>query len=94
MSTIGIRAASIPGRDGALAPRTPPRIRTLNQSVSPSRGLPAYGEQTWGCSPPRRARTGRVIVERVVERVALVSNFPIPSKTNYADWAAVMHVML
>jgi hypothetical protein len=26
--------------------------------------------------------------------VALVSNFPIPSKTNYADWAAVMHVML
>jgi hypothetical protein len=30
----------------------------------------------------------------MVERVALVSNFPIPSKTNYADWAAVMHVML
>jgi hypothetical protein len=33
-------------------------------------------------------------VERVVERAALASNFPILSKTNYADWTAVMRVML
>jgi hypothetical protein len=33
-------------------------------------------------------------VERVVERAALASNFLILSKTNYADWAAMMCVML
>jgi hypothetical protein len=33
-------------------------------------------------------------MECVVERAAPVSNFPILSKTNYADWAAVMRVML
>jgi hypothetical protein len=63
-------------------------------SVSPNRGVPAYGEWMRGCSPPRRARTGHVVMECVVERAAPVSNFPILSKTNYADWAAVMRVML
>jgi hypothetical protein len=33
-------------------------------------------------------------VERVVERAALMGNFPILSKTNYSDWVAVMHVMV
>jgi hypothetical protein len=53
-------------------------------------------------SPPRwaerRGRSGRrtseIIVERVVERVAPGGNFPVLTKTNYYDWAALMHVML
>jgi hypothetical protein len=29
-----------------------------------------------------------------VERVAPGGNFPVLTKTNYYDWAALMHVML
>ena len=58
-------------------------------------------------SPPwwaeRRGRTERrmseIVVEWVVERVASehvapTGNFPVLTKTNYYDWAALMHVML
>jgi hypothetical protein len=58
-------------------------------------------------SPPRRAerrgwterRTFEIVIERVMERVALervapVGNFPVLTKTNYYDWAALMRVML
>jgi hypothetical protein len=58
-------------------------------------------------SPPRWAkrrgrserRTSEIVVERVVERVVLervapTGNFPVLTKTNYYDWAALMHVML
>jgi hypothetical protein len=58
-------------------------------------------------SPPRWAkrrgrterRTSEIIVERVVERVASehvapARNFPVLTKTNYYDWAALMRVML
>jgi hypothetical protein len=58
-------------------------------------------------SPPRWAerrgrserRTSEIIVERVVERVALeriapAGNFLMLTKTNYYDWAALMRVML
>jgi hypothetical protein len=56
-----------------------------------------------GRSPPRWARWrgsehghGEVIVERVVEKqvVAVAGKFPILTKTNYYNWAALMHMML
>jgi uncharacterized membrane protein YgcG len=58
-------------------------------------------------SPPRWAehrgrterRTSEIIVEQVMEcvtseRVAPAGNFPVLTKTNYYDWAALMRVML
>jgi hypothetical protein len=58
-------------------------------------------------SPPRWAehrgqterRTSKIVVEWVMERVAservaLAGNFSVLTKTNYYDWAALMHVML
>jgi hypothetical protein len=58
-------------------------------------------------SPPRWAEhhgwterhTSEIVVERVVERVALeciapAGNFPVLTKTNYYDWAALMRIML
>jgi hypothetical protein len=51
----------------------------------------------------RRGRTERctseIVVERVMERVAServapAGNFPVLTKTNYYDWAALMRVML
>jgi hypothetical protein len=58
-------------------------------------------------SPPRWAerhsrierRTSEIVVEWVVERVAServvpAGNFPVLTKTNYYDWAALMRVML
>jgi hypothetical protein len=58
-------------------------------------------------SPPqwveRHGRSGRhtseIVIERVVECVASecvapAGNFPVLTKTNYYDWAALMHVML
>jgi hypothetical protein len=77
-----------------MASRTPSRSQVLDQSVLPNRGPSVYGERIRGRSLPRRARTGHVVVERVVDRAAPASNFPILSKTNYADWTAVMRVML
>jgi hypothetical protein len=53
----------------------------------------AHGNRLWGHSSPRRTRTGRLIMERVVER-ALTGNFRILSKTNYSDWAAVIRILL
>jgi hypothetical protein len=57
-----------------------------------------------GRSPPRWARWrgrsehghGEVIVERVVEKqvVAVAGKFPILTKTNYYNWAALMRMML
>jgi hypothetical protein len=67
----------------------------LERSLSPIRH---------GRSPPRwalwRGRSehgrGEVIIEQVVEKqvVAAAGNFPILTKTNYYDWAALMRVML
>jgi hypothetical protein len=39
---------------------------------------------------------GEVIVERIIEKQVIVAagNFPILTKTNYYDWAALMRVML
>jgi hypothetical protein len=53
-------------------------------------------------SPPRWAgRRGRsqrrheVVVERIVERAAPAGgNFPVLTKTNYYEWAALMRIML
>jgi hypothetical protein len=53
-------------------------------------------------SPPRWTehhgrsghRTSEIVVERVVERVAPAGNFPVLTKTNYYDWAALMRIML
>jgi hypothetical protein len=62
------------------------------------RGRSPPGSRSRGRSPPRwagrRGRNERVVVERVVERVAPAGNFPVLSKTNYYDWAALMRVML
>jgi hypothetical protein len=38
--------------------------------------------------------TSEIIIERVVERVAPAGNFPVLTKTNYYDWAALMRIML
>jgi hypothetical protein len=53
-------------------------------------------------SPPRWAerrgrserRTSEIVIERVVERVTPVRNFPVLTKTNYYDCVALMRVML
>jgi hypothetical protein len=47
------------------------------------------------CGRSERGR-GEVIVERIIEKQVVVAagNFPILTKTNYYDWAALMHVML
>jgi hypothetical protein len=36
----------------------------------------------------------QVIIELVIERAASIGNFSVLMKTNYYDWAALMHVML
>jgi hypothetical protein len=60
-----------------------------------SRSLPRWAERR-GRS---ERRTSEIVVERVVkrvasERVAPARNFPVLTKTNYYDWAALMRVML
>jgi hypothetical protein len=60
-----------------------------------SRSLPRWAERR-GRS---ERRTSEIVVERVVKRVASkrvapARNFPVLTKTNYYDWAALMRVML
>jgi hypothetical protein len=73
--------------------RTPESRRSRSRPLS--RSPPRWAE--------RRSRTERrtseIVVERVVERVtservAPPGNFPVLTKTNYYDWAALMRVML
>jgi hypothetical protein len=73
--------------------RTPESRRSRSRPLS--RSPPRWAE--------RRSRTERrtseIVVERVVERVtservAPPRNFPVLTKTNYYDWAALMRVML
>jgi hypothetical protein len=49
-----------------------------------------------GCDGRSDCSRGEVITEHVVEKqvVAAAGNFPILRKTNYYDWAALMHMML
>jgi hypothetical protein len=68
-------------------------------SLTPEHRRPP--SRSCGRSPPqwagRRGRSERqheVIVERIVERAAPAGNFPVLTKTNYYNWAALMHVML
>jgi hypothetical protein len=76
----------------------PPR---QNGSLTPERRRQRSPSRPRGRSPPRwagqRGRSERqpeVIVERIVERAAPVGNFPVLTKTNYYDWAALMRMML
>jgi hypothetical protein len=67
----------------------------LSRSRPLSRSLPRWAERH-GRS---ERHTSEIVVERVVERVASehvapVENFPVLTKTNYYDWAALMRVML
>jgi hypothetical protein len=73
--------------------RTPESRRSRSRPLT--RSLPRWVEL--------RGRTERrmseIVVERVVERVtsehvAPAENFPVLTKTNYYDWAALMRVML
>jgi hypothetical protein len=77
----------------AVHSRTPESRRSCSRPLS--RSPPRWVE--------RRSRTERhtseIVVERVVERVtservAPAGNFPMLTKTNYYDWAALMRVML
>jgi hypothetical protein len=73
--------------------RTPESRRSHSRPLS--RSLPRWAERR-GRS---ERRTSEIVVERVVERVtservALAGNFPVLTKTNYYDWAALMRVML
>ena len=69
-------------------------------SLPPERSRSPGRRRAW--SPPRwagrRGRTERgrneVVVERIVERVAPAGNYPVLTKANYHDWAALMRVML
>jgi hypothetical protein len=76
----------------------PPR---QNGSLTPERRRQRSPSRPRGWSPPRwagwRGRSERqpeVVVERIIERAAPVGNFPVLTKTNYYDWAALMRVML
>jgi uncharacterized membrane protein YgcG len=64
----------------------PRRSRSCPLSRSSARWVECHGRS--GC------HTSEIIVERVVERVAPAGNFPVLTKTNYYDWAALMRVML
>jgi hypothetical protein len=76
--------------------------RVTKMSSLPPPGRSRSPTSRRGRSPPRwggrRSRNGRrqeVVVERVVERIPpAAGNFPVLTKTNYYDWAALMRVML
>jgi hypothetical protein len=66
-----------------------------------SRSRPLSRSPPWWveCRGRSERRTSEIVVERVMERVASeqvvpAGNFPMLTKTNYYDWAALMHVML
>jgi hypothetical protein len=67
---------------------TPKPRRSRSRPLSPS--PPRWAE--------RHCRSGRrmseIIIEQVVERVTPTGNFPVLTKTNYYDWAALIHVMV
>ncbi|KAG8082876.1 hypothetical protein GUJ93_ZPchr0014g46611 [Zizania palustris] len=67
---------------------------TPSKPLSPRRSVTP--ERSRGRSPPAWGRrTGRqVIIERIVDRSTPAGNFPILTKSNYHDWAALMRVML
>jgi hypothetical protein len=73
--------------------RTPESRRSRSRPLS--RSPPRWVEH---CGWSER-RTSKIVVERVMERVtservAPAGNFLVLTKTNYYDWAALMHVML
>jgi hypothetical protein len=69
--------------------RTPESMRSRSRPLS--RSPPRWAERR-GRS---ERRTSQIVVERVAsERVAPAGNFPVLTKTNYYDWAALMRVML
>jgi hypothetical protein len=77
----------------AVHSRTPESrcSRSRPLSRSPRRWAERHGRS--------ERRTSEIVVERVMERVALervapAGNFPVLTKTNYYDWAALMRVML
>jgi hypothetical protein len=82
-----------------MAPKTRAMVGTsVEHSHTPERRHERSSSRSRGHSPPWWAgRCGRSKCRRsevIVERAAPAGNFSVLTKTNYYDWAAIMHVML
>lgn len=100
MATIGIRASyKAWERNRAIEWAFMVRPR----SASPLRGTPGHGSSA-GASGSRGANGGGasgsgdhergLVIHRVTKEISSGGTFPVLTKTNYYDWAALMRVML